>query len=343
MLIRSCRTSEALCALHGMRSKGGHPYLCLAPHFVTFVALPPCLPPSPFVAFVHSWATPDDLPPSIHPSLSPGGRHAQPGSNAKAINKARQLPTDVVVMDLEDAVAPEKKVEARSMVLDELQQGGFGRRELAVRANGLETEWAEDDIAMIARSGAHAVAVPKVEGGAVVAHVRELLAKHNAPPELAVWAMIETPLGVLRAEEICIAGKAGGDSALSRANMMTAVIMGTSDLTKDLRAEHTTCRSALVTSLQLVLLAARAHGMLALDGVHLDLKNTDELLAHCRCRCQALWLSVYVWSSFLLDAKRSVYIHSIISLTLAVCLSMCGELPFVSTCSDYRKPPFTHM
>ena len=284
---------------------------------------------------------------SLHPSLSPGGRRAQPGSNTKAINKARQLPTDVVVMDLEDAVAPEKKVEARSMVLEELERGGFGRRELAVRANGLETEWAEDDIAMIARSGAHAVAVPKVEGGAVVAHVRELLAKHNAPPELAVWAMIETPLGVLRAEEICIAGKGGADSTLSSANMMTAVIMGTSDLTKDLRAEHTTCRSALVTSLQLVLLAARAHGMLALDGVHLDLKNTDELLAHCRCRRQALCLSVcpcVVVLSFRCQAIRLYALTNFAhSLTLTVCLSMCGELPFVSTYSDHRKPPFTHV
>ena len=134
---------------------------------------------------------------------------------------------------------------------------------------------------MIAASGAHAVAVPKVEGGAAVARVRELLARHNAPPDLAIWSMIETPLGVLRAEQICVAGKGGG-GASGGANMMTAVIMGTSDLTKDLRAEHTTCRSALTTSLQLVLLAARAHGMIALDGVHLDLKNTDELLAHCR-------------------------------------------------------------
>ena len=102
--------------------------------------------------------------------------------------------------------------------------------------------------------------------------------------------MVETPLGVLRAEEICIAGKGRGDDACSRANSMTAIIMGTSDLTKDLRAEHTSCRSALMTSLQLVLLAARAHGMVALDGVHLDLKNTDELLAHCRCRRRAICL-----------------------------------------------------
>ena len=206
-----------------------------------------------------------------------------PGSNARAINKARTLPADTVVLDLEDAVAPEKKSEARGMVLEELRRGGFGQRELAVRANGLDTEWAEDDIAAIAHSGAHAVALPKVEGGAAVEHVRMLLRKHGAPRELAIWSMIETPLGVLRAEEICVAGKCDSSPSGPPANAMTAVIMGTSDLTKDLRAEHTACRSALTTSLQLVLLAARAHGMLALDGVHLDLNNTDELLAHCRC------------------------------------------------------------
>ena len=203
-----------------------------------------------------------------------------PGSNARAINKARTLPADAIVLDLEDAVAPEKKSEARGMVLEELRRGGFGQRELAVRANGLDTEWAEDDIAAIAHSGAHAVALPKVEGGAAVEHVRMLLRKHGAPRELAIWSMIETPLGVLRVEEICVVGKGASGPP---ANAMTAVIMGTSDLTKGLRAEHTACRSALTTSLQLVLLAARAHGMLALDGVHLDLKNTDELLAHCRC------------------------------------------------------------
>lgn len=182
-------------------------------------------------------------------------------------------------MDLEDAVAPEKKAEARGMVLAELLRGGFGRREVAVRSNGLDTEWAKEDIEMIARSGAHAVALPKVEGAVAVEHVRALLAKHKAPPELAIWSMIETPLGVLRAEEICIAGKGRGSAT---PNPMNAVIMGTSDLTKELGAEHTPCRSALTMSLQLVLLAARAHGMVALDGVHLDLNNAEELLVHCK-------------------------------------------------------------
>ena len=136
-------------------------------------------------------------------------------------------------MDLEDAVAPEKKAEARGMVLEELVRGGFGRREVAVRANGLDTEWAEVDLAMIAMSGAHAVVLPKVESGAAVLHARALLAKHRAPPGLAIWSMIETPIGVLRAEEICIAGK--GSVGGTVPNAMTAVIMGTSDLTKALR------------------------------------------------------------------------------------------------------------
>ena len=205
-----------------------------------------------------------------------------PGSNAKAVNKARSLPADVVVLDLEDAVAPAVKAQARGMVLTELHAGGFGPRELAVRANGLDTQWAEEDLAMIARSGAHAVAIPKVERGETVERVRAILESYNAPSQLAIWSMIETPLGVLRAEEICVAGKGDGNAAAPCRNPMTAVIMGTSDLTKELRAQHTPCRSALTTSLQLVMLAARSHGMLALDGVNLDFRNTEELREHCQ-------------------------------------------------------------
>ncbi|MGB1605637.1 MAG: HpcH/HpaI aldolase/citrate lyase family protein, partial [Promethearchaeia archaeon] len=208
-----------------------------------------------------------------------------PGSNAKAVNKARSLPADVVVLDLEDAVAPAVKAQARGMVLTELHAGGFGPRELAVRANGLDTQWAEEDLAMVARSGAHAVAIPKVERGETVERVRAILESYNAPSQLAIWSMIETPLGVLRAEEICVAGKGDGNAAAPCRNPMTAVIMGTSDLTKELRAQHTPCRSALTTSLQLVMLAARSHGMLALDGVNLDFRNTEELREHCQAAC----------------------------------------------------------
>ena len=112
--------------------------------------------------------------------------------------------------------------------------------------------------------------------------VRAILGSYNAPSQLAIWSMIETPLGVLRAEEICVAGKGDGNAAAPCRNPMTAVIMGTSDLTKELRAQHTPCRSALTTSLQLVMLAARSHGMLALDGVNLDFRNTEELREHCQ-------------------------------------------------------------
>jgi len=199
-----------------------------------------------------------------------------PGSNAKAVAKARTIPADSICIDLEDAVAPAAKKEARMQVLAAIQEGGFGAREIAVRANGLDTPWGADDIAMIAQSGAHAVCLPKVDSMETVIAVHQVMAKAGAPASMALWCMIETPLGVLRAEEICRAGRD------SRNGRLTALVMGTSDLTKELRAQHTPDRHAMHTSLQMVLLAARAHGVLALDGVHLNFKDAAEFAAHCR-------------------------------------------------------------
>jgi citrate lyase subunit beta/citryl-CoA lyase len=117
-----------------------------------------------------------------------------PGSNAKAIAKARTLPADSICIDLEDAVAPSVKEDARMQVLAAIQEGGFGAREVAVRANGLDTPWGEDDIAMIAQSGAHALCLPKVDSIETVVAAHKVLEEAGAPPTMSLWCMIETPM-----------------------------------------------------------------------------------------------------------------------------------------------------
>jgi citrate lyase subunit beta/citryl-CoA lyase len=194
-----------------------------------------------------------------------------PASNARALDKARGLAADVVIMDLEDAVAPDMKDLARAQAINAVAAGGYGRRELVIRANGAGTAWHDDDIAAIATSGADAVLLAKVEGAGVVQHAEAALKAAGAPDGLAIWCMIETPLGVLRASEI-----AGASPRLA------ALVMGTSDLTKDLQARHTADRAPLTTSFGLCLLAARAHGLAILDGVHLDLADDAGLIAVCR-------------------------------------------------------------
>jgi citrate lyase subunit beta/citryl-CoA lyase len=194
-----------------------------------------------------------------------------PASNARALEKARTLPADALVLDLEDAVAPEAKESARAMACAAARSGGYGRREIAIRVNGLATPWGEADLTAAARAGADAVLLPKVEDAAGVRDALRALAGRGAPESLALWCMLETPRGILRAEAIAAASPRVG-----------ALVMGTSDLTKDLHARHTRDRHPLVTSLGLCVLAARAHGLAALDGVHLDLDDEPGFAAACR-------------------------------------------------------------
>jgi citrate lyase subunit beta/citryl-CoA lyase len=189
-----------------------------------------------------------------------------PGSNARALEKARTLPADALVLDLEDAVAPEMKVEARAQVMATVRTGGYGRREIVVRVNALGTPWGRDDLAAAADAGADAVLLPKVEAAETVSAAIAALG-----PAPAVWCMLETPRGILNAPAIAAASP-----------RVTALVMGTSDLTKDLHARATPDRVPLVTSLQLCVLAARAAGIAALDGVHLDLDDEVGLAAACR-------------------------------------------------------------
>ena len=194
-----------------------------------------------------------------------------PGSNARALEKGRGLAADALILDLEDAVAPDAKRLARDQVMAALAEGGYGARELVIRVNGPDSPWGRDDLAAVAASGCHAVLLPKVDGAGAVAEAAAVLDAHGAPGDLAVWCMMETPLGMLHAEEI-----AHADARVA------CLVMGTSDLAKDLHAAHTRDRLPLLTGLSLCLLAARAHGVAIVDGVHLDLAD-DEGFAHsCR-------------------------------------------------------------
>lgn len=194
-----------------------------------------------------------------------------PGSNARALEKAKTIPADALILDLEDAVAPDAKPEAREQVCAAVQQGGYGKREIVIRVNGLATEWGEDDLAAAAKAGPDAVLVPKVDSAGLVHKVESLLDKAGAPKTTAIWAMMETPLGILHAEEI-----AGASDRL------TCFVMGTNDIAKELFCAHTEMRLPMMTSLGLCMLAARAFGLTILDGVYNDIKNTEGFEAVCR-------------------------------------------------------------
>jgi citrate lyase subunit beta/citryl-CoA lyase len=193
-----------------------------------------------------------------------------PGSNQRALDKGREIGADALILDLEDAVAPDAKETARRQIVGTVKAGGYGHRELAIRVNGLETPWGADDLQAVATAGAEAVLLPKVESAAMVEEAERRLRQAGAPESLRLWCMMETPLGILNAKEI--AGASG---------RLDCLVMGTSDLVKDLRAAHTALRLPVLTALSLVLLAARAHGLAALDGVHLDLADDEGFRLHC--------------------------------------------------------------
>lgn len=193
-----------------------------------------------------------------------------PGSNARALEKGRELPADGLVFDLEDAVAPDAKVAARNSVVDAVRAGGYGRREVLIRINSPGSPWSDDDIAAVATSGADGIVIPKVEDSASLTRIESALTGGGARA-MPVWCMIETPRGVLRAESIAAASpRLGG------------LIVGTSDLAKDLRASHTRDRTPLLPALGLCLLAARATNVAILDGVHLNLDDDEGLAFACR-------------------------------------------------------------
>ena len=194
-----------------------------------------------------------------------------PGSNARALDKGRNVAADALILDLEDAVAPDAKASARDQVVQAVKAGGYGHRELAVRVNPLDSDWGPADVGAAATCGADALLLPKVESAAMVQELERRMEAAGAPRDLAIWTMIETPRGVLNAQEIAAAS-----------DRLAVLVMGTSDLVKDLHAEHTDDREPVVTALSWCVLAARAHGRAIVDGVHLDLNDTKGLEAQCR-------------------------------------------------------------
>jgi citrate lyase subunit beta/citryl-CoA lyase len=194
-----------------------------------------------------------------------------PGSNSRALERARGLPADGLIFDLEDAVTAEAKEGARANVAAALAAGGYGARELVLRVNPLDTPWGHADLAAAAAMPIGAVLLPKVESADRVRLTASLLDALGASEEVALWCMIETPLGILKVQEIAAATPRVG-----------ALVLGTSDLTKDLHALSTRDRLPLMTSLGLAVLAARAFGLAILDGVHLDLADEDGFAAACR-------------------------------------------------------------
>jgi len=193
-----------------------------------------------------------------------------PGANERALEKAKGLPADALILDLEDAVAPDAKAEARERVCAAASSGDYGAKEVTIRVNGLDTQWHADDLAAVARAGPAAVVVPKISSVDDVHAVETALEKGGALDHTKIWAMVETPVAMLHAEAIAAASE-----------RLTVLVMGTNDLAKELYAEHVPGRAPLLTGLGLCLLAARATGKVVLDGVYNDIKDPEGFLAEC--------------------------------------------------------------
>jgi citrate lyase subunit beta/citryl-CoA lyase len=192
-----------------------------------------------------------------------------PGANTRALEKAKSLAADSLILDLEDAVAPDAKAEARDNIHAALESG-FGHREAVVRINGLNTQWGMDDFKFFAQSKADAILLPKVESAVQIQELAKMLEQMNPSHKLTIWAMIETPMAIFKLPEICSAHP-----------LLETLVLGTSDLVKDLHARHTPGRGETFTALSLAVLAARAHQLCVLDGVHLSLDDESGLIASC--------------------------------------------------------------
>jgi citrate lyase subunit beta / citryl-CoA lyase len=193
-----------------------------------------------------------------------------PGANERALEKAQTIPADALILDLEDAVAPDAKPDARQRVCAAATSGAYGGREIAIRANGIGTQWHDDDLAAIAKAGPDAVVIPKINSAAEVHQIEKALEAGGAPERTKIWAMLETPIAMLSAYEI-----AGSSDRLA------VLVMGTNDLAKELQAAHVPGRGPLLQGLGLCLLGARAAGKVILDGVYNDIKDESGFLTEC--------------------------------------------------------------
>ncbi|SFC95568.1 HpcH/HpaI aldolase/citrate lyase family protein [Tropicimonas isoalkanivorans] len=192
-----------------------------------------------------------------------------PGSKERALEKAKSLPVDAIIFDLEDAVAVEEKPNARTLLTRTLSEGGYGNRTQIIRLNGADTEWGEADLAAAMDIGPQAVLLPKVESVGQVNRVAEKLDAHPACADTQIWAMMETPRGILHADAIATGPRMGG------------FIMGTNDLAKELNCRFRADRLPLQMALQTCLMAARSHGLICVDGVYNAFKDEAGLRAEC--------------------------------------------------------------
>jgi citrate lyase subunit beta/citryl-CoA lyase len=197
-----------------------------------------------------------------------------PGSNARALEKARHIDADCLILDLEDSVAPEAKELARAQVVAAVRTGGYGRREVLIRVNGPGTPWHEDDVAAAAAACPSGVVLPKVQSVADVERLATGLRRAGAPDGITIWAMIETPLGVLKAAEIAAASRHPGCP-------LAGLIVGLNDLFKETRAQPDAERTAALLWLTTVVTAARAYGLDALDSAYNDFRDPEGLRREC--------------------------------------------------------------
>ena len=197
-----------------------------------------------------------------------------PGSNARALEKARSLPADALILDLEDAVAPEAKEAARAQVCTAVKAGGYGRREVVIRVNALDTPWGKADLEAAAAAASDAVLVPKPGSGADIEKAVQALASAGAPDKTRLWAMIETPLAILNIAAIAAAAERPGAR-------LACLVMGTNDLVKETRADISQSRRPALYWLSAAVTAARAYGLDVLDGVYNSFKDLDGFRREC--------------------------------------------------------------
>lgn len=195
-----------------------------------------------------------------------------PGSNARAIAKARTLPADAIALDLEDAVAPEAKTEAREAVVRELGEGGFGHRYRVARINALNSAWGGDDLRALARAPLDAVLAPKVDGPDDIATLANVMRQSGFAEDVALWVMIETPLAILNLKDI---------AACAATTQLAGFVLGLNDLAKDTGMAQAPGRAAFQPVLTVAVIAARAHGLVVLDGVCNALNDEARFVAEC--------------------------------------------------------------
>jgi citrate lyase subunit beta/citryl-CoA lyase len=197
-----------------------------------------------------------------------------PGSNPRAIEKARSLAADAVILDLEDSVAPEAKDAARQQVAAAVREGGFGGREVVIRINGPDSPWGREDLAAAAAAGPNAILLPKVDGPGAIMHVARELREAGASEAIRLWAMMETPMAILHAGSIAAVAADPG-------SRLEVLVMGLNDLAKETRARFVPGRGSMTAWLALCVAAARAHGVDILDGVYNDIADLAGFEAEC--------------------------------------------------------------